>query len=75
MLGIRDMGLCTESLCNVTRSRMVALRCVRTEMCSGDRKRFVNLFEEVLGSLQEEFRKRIKNLPILVEDDPPRVIL
>jgi predicted Zn-dependent protease with MMP-like domain len=54
---------------------MVALRCVRTEVCSGEGKRFVNLFEEVLGSLQEEFRKRIKNLPILVEDAPPRVIL
>ena len=75
MLGIKDMGLCIKSLCNVTRSRVVALRCVRTEVCSGEGKRFVNLFEEVLGSLQEEFRKRIKNLPILVEDDTPRVIL
>jgi len=37
---------------------------------SGERKRFVNLFEEVLGSLREEFRKRIKNLPIVVEDTP-----
>jgi hypothetical protein len=30
--------LCAESLCNVTRSRTVALRCVRTEVCSGETK-------------------------------------
>lgn len=37
-----------------------------------ERERFVKLIEEVLDSLPEEFRERIKNLVVLVEDEPPR---
>ena len=35
------------------------------------REEFVNVAEEALGSLPEEFRSRIKNVAILVEDSPP----
>ena len=35
------------------------------------REEFVNVAEEALGSLPEEFRSRIKNVAILVEDFPP----
>lgn len=37
-----------------------------------ERKRFVELVEEVLDALPEEFRRRIHNLAILVEDEPRR---
>jgi len=36
------------------------------------RERFVKLVTEVLDELPEEFRKRIHNLAVLVEDQPPR---
>src|SRR6266436_7528734 len=36
-----------------------------------NRADFVNVAEEALGSLPEEFRSRIKNVAILVEDFPP----
>ena len=36
-----------------------------------DRECFVNLVEEVLDALPAEFRKRIHNLTVLVEDQPP----
>ena len=35
------------------------------------REEFVNVAEEALRSLPEEFRSRIKNVAILVEDFPP----
>jgi len=35
------------------------------------REEFVRLAEEVLDSLPEEFRSRIENIAILVEDFPP----
>lgn len=35
------------------------------------REEFVNVAEEVLDSLPEEFRGRIQNVAILVEDFPP----
>ena len=35
------------------------------------REEFVSVAEEALGSLPEEFRSRIKNVAILVEDVPP----
>ena len=35
------------------------------------RERFVKLIEEVLDSLPPEFRSRIQNLAVLVEDRPP----
>jgi predicted Zn-dependent protease with MMP-like domain len=37
-----------------------------------ERKRFVKLVTEVLDELPEEFRKRIHNLAVLVEDKAPR---
>lgn len=37
-----------------------------------ERDRFVELVEEVLYSLPEQFRERIHNLAIQVEDEPPR---
>jgi predicted Zn-dependent protease with MMP-like domain len=37
-----------------------------------DRKCFVKLVEEVLGALPVEFRKRIHNLAVVVEDRPPK---
>ncbi len=37
-----------------------------------DREHFVKLVAEVLDALPEEFRKRIHNLAVLVEDEPPR---
>ena len=36
------------------------------------REEFVNVAEEALDSLPEEFRSRIKNVAILVEDFPPK---
>src|SRR5262245_21251586 len=36
-----------------------------------NRTDFVDIAEEVLDSLPEEFRRRIQNLAILVEDFPP----
>src|SRR5438132_3234382 len=36
------------------------------------REEFVNVAEEALDSLPEEFRSRIKNVTILVEDFPPK---
>jgi predicted Zn-dependent protease with MMP-like domain len=36
-----------------------------------DRESFAKIVEEVLGSLPTEFRKRIHNLTVLVEDQPP----
>ena len=35
------------------------------------REEFVNVAEETLDSLPEEFRSRIQNVAILVEDFPP----
>ena len=35
------------------------------------REEFVNVAEEALDSLPEEFRSRIQNVAILVEDFPP----
>jgi predicted Zn-dependent protease with MMP-like domain len=35
------------------------------------RKEFVNVAEEALDSLPQEFRSRIRNVAILVEDFPP----
>lgn len=35
------------------------------------REDFINVAEETLDSLPEEFRSRIKNVAILVEDYPP----
>ena len=35
------------------------------------REEFVRVAEEVLDSLPEEFRSRIENIAILVEDFPP----
>ena len=37
-----------------------------------EREQFVKLVGEVLDALPEEFRKRIHNLAVLVEDEPPR---
>ena len=34
------------------------------------REEFVNVAEEALGSLPEEFRSRIQNVAILIEDFP-----
>src|SRR5512132_2117395 len=36
------------------------------------REEFVNVAEETLDSLPEEFRSRIQNVAILVEDYPPK---
>jgi predicted Zn-dependent protease with MMP-like domain len=36
-----------------------------------DRERFVKLVEEALNTLPAEFRRRIHNLAVLVEDQPP----
>jgi predicted Zn-dependent protease with MMP-like domain len=36
-----------------------------------ERERFTKLVEEALDSLPKEFRKRIKNVAVLVEDLPP----
>jgi len=36
------------------------------------REEFVNVAEEALDSLPEEFRSRIKNVAVLVEDFPPK---
>jgi predicted Zn-dependent protease with MMP-like domain len=36
-----------------------------------EREEFVNVAEEALDSLPEEFRSRIENVAILVEDFPP----
>jgi predicted Zn-dependent protease with MMP-like domain len=36
------------------------------------REHFVNVVEDSLDSLPEEFRSRIKNVAILVEDFPPK---
>jgi predicted Zn-dependent protease with MMP-like domain len=36
-----------------------------------ERDRFVRLVEELLDSLPEQFRERIHNLAVLVEDHPP----
>jgi predicted Zn-dependent protease with MMP-like domain len=35
------------------------------------REDFINVVEETLDSLPEEFRSRIQNVAILVEDCPP----
>jgi predicted Zn-dependent protease with MMP-like domain len=37
-----------------------------------EREHFVKLVAEVLDALPEEFHKRIHNLAVLVEDEPPR---
>jgi predicted Zn-dependent protease with MMP-like domain len=37
-----------------------------------DRECFIKLVEEVLDALPVEFRKRIHNLAVLVEDRPPK---
>lgn len=37
-----------------------------------ERERFVEIVSEVLDGLPEEFRSRLRNLAILVEDKPPR---
>ena len=37
-----------------------------------EREHFVTLVAEVLDALPEEFRKRMHNLAVLVEDEPPR---
>lgn len=36
-----------------------------------DREKFTNVVQEVLDSLPREFRKRIRNVAVLVEDLPP----
>jgi len=36
-----------------------------------ERKHFVKVVEEVLDSLPQEFRSRIRNVAVLVEDMPP----
>ena len=36
------------------------------------REQFANIVEEVLESLPHEFRRRIRNLTLLVEDAPPK---
>ena len=36
-----------------------------------ERERFIRLVEQVLDSLPEQFRARIHNLAVLVEDRPP----
>jgi predicted Zn-dependent protease with MMP-like domain len=36
------------------------------------REEFVNVAEQALNSLPEEFRSRIQNIAILVEDFPPK---
>ena len=40
--------------------------------CRMKREHFVNVVEDSLDSLPEEFRSRIKNVAILVEDFPPK---
>ncbi|MBZ5502502.1 MAG: metallopeptidase family protein [Acidobacteriia bacterium] len=47
--------------------KALAVRCAKVE-----RDRFVRLVAEVLDALPAEFRKRMHNLAILVEDEPPR---
>jgi predicted Zn-dependent protease with MMP-like domain len=37
-----------------------------------DRECFVTLVEEVLDALPAEFRKKIRNLTVVVEDQPPK---
>lgn len=37
-----------------------------------EREHFVELVAEVMDTLPAEFRKRIRNLVVLVEDQPPR---
>jgi len=37
-----------------------------------DRECFVTLVEEVLDALPAEFRKKIHNLTVVVEDQPPK---
>ncbi len=37
-----------------------------------EQKRFVEIVADVLDGLPEEFRSRLRNLAILVEDEPPR---
>jgi predicted Zn-dependent protease with MMP-like domain len=37
-----------------------------------EQKRFVEIVANVLDRLPEEFRSRLRNLAILVEDEPPR---
>jgi predicted Zn-dependent protease with MMP-like domain len=39
--------------------------------CGMKREDFINVAEEALDSLPEEFRSRIQNVAILVEDFPP----
>jgi predicted Zn-dependent protease with MMP-like domain len=39
-----------------------------------EREEFVSVAEEVLDSLPEQFRERIHNLAIMVEDRPPKSI-
>jgi len=43
-----------------------------SEVVKMDRESFVKLVEEVLDALPVEFRKRIHNLAVLVEDRPPK---
>jgi predicted Zn-dependent protease with MMP-like domain len=43
-----------------------------SEVAKMDRESFVTLVEEVLDALPAEFRKRIHNLAVLVEDRPPK---
>lgn len=40
-----------------------------------ERERFVKLVGEVLDSLPKEFRERIHNLAVLVEDRPPKSMM
>ena len=47
-------------------------RDLSSEVCKMEREHFVKLVAEVLDALPEEFRKRIHNLAVLVEDEPPR---
>ena len=37
-----------------------------------ERERFTKVVEQVLDSLPEQFRERIHNLAIMVEDRPPK---
>jgi predicted Zn-dependent protease with MMP-like domain len=36
-----------------------------------ERQEFIKVMQEVLDSLPEEFRSRIRNVAVLVEDHPP----
>src|ERR1039458_4908473 len=57
----------------IRRSRQTAIRTSSacTHWFTMKREDFINVAEEALDSLPEEFRSRIQNVAILVEDFPP----